>query len=72
MSVKQELTHQPMITRHGRRQPMTTQTLDDTIVIEWPLTCIYCGSERVYYSEYKNDVRCQVCGKWQLTEEDEE
>ena len=37
----------------------------------WPLTCIYCGSERVYYSEYQNDVRCQVCGEWQLTEEDD-
>ena len=54
---------------------MTTDTYAcDTIVTDytgWPLTCIHCGSKRVFYSKYKNDCRCQACNQWQLNEEEE-
>ena len=53
---------------------MDTYTIDEKIITDytgWPLTCWHCGSDKVIYSQLKNDTRCQVCKEWQLTEEDE-
>ena len=47
---------------------MTTDTLVIDY-IDWPLTCIHCGSTQVLYSDYANDCKCQVCERWQLNEE---
>ena len=53
---------------------MTTESYTDIIEREynlcWPLTCIYCGSKEVWFSQYQVDARCQCCGKWQLKEEE--
>ena len=56
---------------------MTTDSIDlqlhdfVTDYTGWPLTCVYCGHDKVIYSAYQQDARCQCCGKWQLTEEEE-
>ena len=49
-----------------------TYTIDTKIVndyIVWPILCINCGSDKIIYSQEKQDARCQCCGEWQLTEE---
>ena len=42
--------------------------LDLTLNIEepWPLTCIFCGSTDLIYSEHKHDIICLECGRYQL------
>ena len=51
-----------------------TYTLDQKIVTDytgWPILCINCGSDKIIYSPYQDDARCQCCGEWQLNEEKE-
>lgn len=48
-----------------------TILIPNEVVLDWPLTCIYCGSSEVYYSNYADDSKCQVCDRWQLNEEEE-
>lgn len=51
---------------------MTTETPNTVMdCIDWPLTCIYCGSEQVIWSTTKQNVLCEECGRWQLEDEDE-
>jgi len=41
--------------------------------VVWPLTCIYCGSEQVIPSSIKlDDYLCCDCGRYQLSDEEEE
>ncbi len=35
----------------------------------WPLLCLFCGHDKLIYSQHKDDVKCQCCGHWQLDEE---
>ena len=53
---------------------METYTIDTKIVTDyivevWPLTCVYCDSKDLIFSPTKDDVLCNDCGRWQLTEE---